>query len=317
MLESIPPMDTQSWPRLAAHYAEIRDLHMRDLFAEDPQRFEKLSIAFDDMVVDFSKNRMTEQTLDLLMGLAKEAGLQDAIRRMFAGDKINATENRPVLHVALRNRTNRPIVVDGRDVMPSVNQVLDQMRQFSDNVAAGSWQGYNGKPVRDIVNIGIGGSDLGPAMVTECLKPYGRKNLSVHFVSNVDGTHLTETLRHLDPATTLFIIASKTFTTQETMTNAFSATAVVFGRHDRIRTRCCPGILWRFPPTCQAVEAFGIDRGNMFVSGTGSGGATPSGLPSASPLPAISGLTTSPTAGGRPCHGPPFFPGALQSRIFR
>ena len=262
MLKSIPPRETQSWQRLVAHYEEIKDVHMRDLFAEDPQRFEKFSIAFNDILVDFSKNRMTAQTLDLLMEVAAETGLPDAIRRMFAGERINATENRAVLHVALRNRANRPMVVDGRDVMPLVNQVLDQMRRFSENVASGQWRGYSGKSVRDIVNIGIGGSDLGPAMVTECLKPYGRKNLSVHFISNVDGTHLTETLQHLDPATTLFIIASKTFTTQETMANAFSA------RQWFLEMTGNKGDVARHfvavSTNTSAVEKFGIDRDNMF-----------------------------------------------------
>ena len=262
MLKSIPPRETQSWQRLVAHYAEIKDVYMRDLFAEDPQRFEKFSIAFNDILVDFSKNRMTAQTLDLLMELAAETGLPEAIRRMFAGERINATENRAVLHVALRNRANRPMVVDGRDVMPLVNQVLDQMRRFSENVASGQWRGYSGKSVRDIVNIGIGGSDLGPAMVTECLKPYGRKNLSVHFISNVDGTHLTETLQHLDPANTLFIIASKTFTTQETMANAFSA------RQWFLEMTGNKGDVARHfvavSTNTSAVEKFGIDGGNMF-----------------------------------------------------
>jgi len=262
MLKSIPPQETQSWQRLAAHYEEIKDVHMRDLFAEDPQRFETFSLAFNSILVDFSKNRMTEKTLNLLMGLADELGLQDAIVKLFTGERINATEDRPVLHVALRNRANRPMVVDGRDVMPLVNQVLDQMRRFSENVASGQWRGYSGKSVRDIVNIGIGGSDLGPAMVTECLKPYGRKNLSVHFVSNVDGTHLTETLQHLDPANTLFIIASKTFTTQETMANAFSA------RQWFLEMTGNKGDVARHfvavSTNTSAVEKFGIDRDNMF-----------------------------------------------------
>ncbi|MBW1891978.1 MAG: glucose-6-phosphate isomerase, partial [Deltaproteobacteria bacterium] len=203
---------TQSWQQLAAHYGQIKEVHMRDLFAEDPQRFKKFSVIFKDILVDFSKNRITEQSLDLLISLAEEIGLQDAIARMFSGERINATENRPVLHVALRNRENRPIFVDGQDVMPAVNRVLDQVRRFSDKIASGRWQGYSGKAIRDIVNIGIGGSDLGPAMVTECLKPYAKGGLSVHFVSNVDGTHLAETLKDLDPQTTLFIVASKTFT---------------------------------------------------------------------------------------------------------
>ena len=262
MLKSIPPQQTQSWQQLAAHYEDIKDVHMRDWFARDSRRFEKFSLAFDDVLVDFSKNRITEQTLDLLTGLAEECGLEDAIGKMFSGDRINATENRAVLHVALRNRANRPIKVDGRDVMPEVNQVLDQMRQFSEQVASGQWQGYSGNPIHDIVNIGIGGSDLGPAMVCECLKPYGRKNLCAHFVSNVDGTHLTETLRSLDPATTLFVIASKTFTTQETMANAFSARQWFLDK-----TGNAGDIARHFvavSTNTQAVEDFGIHPENMF-----------------------------------------------------
>jgi len=262
MLKRTPPQKTQSWQRLATHYEDIKDVHMRDMYAGDPQRFETFSIAFNDILVDFSKNRMTNQTLGLLVELAREAGLTEAIQKMFAGERINATENRPVLHVALRNRANRPILVDGRDVMPSVNQVLDQMRQFSDRVASGQWQGYSGEPIRDIVNIGIGGSDLGPAMVCECLKPYGRKHLCVHFVSNVDGTHLAETLRHLDPATTLFIIASKTFTTQETRANAFSARQWFLEM-----TRDKGDIARHFvavSTNTRAVADFGIDSDNMF-----------------------------------------------------
>jgi glucose-6-phosphate isomerase len=262
MLKSISPQETQSWQRLTDHYEEIKDVHMRDLFVEDPRRFETFSLTLDDILVDFSKNRITDTTLDLLAGLAEESGLADAIQRMFSGKRINATENRPVLHVALRNRSNQPIKVDGRDVTPSINQVLDQMRQFSEQVAFGQWQGYSGKPIHDIVNIGIGGSDLGPAMVCECLKPYGRRNLCVHFVSNVDGTHLTETLRHLDPAATLFIIASKTFTTQETMANALSA------RQWFLEKTGNKGDVARHfvavSTNARAVEHFGIDPVNMF-----------------------------------------------------
>jgi len=262
MLKSISPQETQSWQQLADHYEEIKDVHMRDLFIEEPRRFDTFSLTLGDILVDFSKNRITVQTLDLLTGLAEACGLADAIQRMLNGKRINATENRPVLHVALRNRSNTPIMVDGRDVMPSVNQVLEQMRQFSEQVASGQWQGYRGKPIRDIVNIGIGGSDLGPAMVCECLKPYGRKNLGVHFVSNVDGTHLAETLKSLDPATTLFIIASKTFTTQETMANALSARQWFLektgNRGDVARHFVAVSTNTR------AVEDFGIDPDNMF-----------------------------------------------------
>ena len=262
MLKKIPPHETQSWQRLTTHYEEIQTVHMRDLFAKDPERFNNFSIVFNDLLVDYSKNRITEHSLDLLIDLAEEVELQDAIVKMFAGERINTTEDRPVLHVALRNRANRPIVVDGQDVMPAVNQVLDQMRQFSDKVCSGQWQGYSGKPIVDIVNIGIGGSDLGPAMVAECLKPYGREGLCMHFVSNVDGTHLAETLKKLDPQTTLFIVASKTFTTQETMANAFSA------RQWFMEMSQNKGEIARHfvavSTNTQAVEAFGIDSDNMF-----------------------------------------------------
>ncbi|MBW1891929.1 MAG: glucose-6-phosphate isomerase [Deltaproteobacteria bacterium] len=258
----IAPHETQSWQRLTAHYAQIKDVHMRDLFAGDPQRFDTFSVIFDDLLVDFSKNRITEQSLGLLIALAEEAGLQDAIVKMFSGERINATENRPVLHVALRNRENRPIHVDGQDVMPAVNRVLDQMRRFSDKIASGRWQGYSGKAICDIVNIGIGGSDLGPAMAAECLKPYAKKGIAVHFVSNVDGTHLAETLKNLDPQTTLFIVASKTFTTQETMTNAFSARQwfLEMSRQEGDIARHFVAV----STNTKAVEAFGIDRNNMF-----------------------------------------------------
>ncbi|MEA3543972.1 MAG: glucose-6-phosphate isomerase, partial [Thermodesulfobacteriota bacterium] len=212
-----------AWKNLLEHYQEIAELHLRDLFAEDPQRFDKFSLQFDDILFDFSKHRITDTTLELLINLAKQAGLQEKIDKMFAGEKINVTEQRPVLHIALRNRSNRPILVNGQDVMPQVNGVLEKMGRFTDQVRNGDWLGATGQPITDIVNIGIGGSDLGPLMVTEALQPYGHEKLKVHFVSNVDATHLIETLNPLNAETTLFLIASKTFTTQETMTNAHSA----------------------------------------------------------------------------------------------
>lgn len=208
---------------LRAHHDAIQHQHLRDLFASDPDRFTKFSRQFEDLLLDFSKNRITDETLTLLLQLAHDAKLPDAIEKMFTGDKINRTEDRAVLHVALRNRANTPIVVDGQDVMPEVNEVLARMKSFADRLGSGEWKGYSGKAITDIVNIGIGGSDLGPVMVTEALKPYARPNLKVHFVSNVDGVHIYETLQNVDPETTLFMIASKTFTTQETMTNAHSA----------------------------------------------------------------------------------------------
>jgi glucose-6-phosphate isomerase len=211
------------WKSLADHQKVMASRHMRDLFADDPGRFDRFSLHFDDLLFDFSKNIITEETVELLLALAEHADLKPWIEKMFAGEKINVTEHRAVLHIALRNRSNRSIMVDGSDVMPAVNAVLDHMRQFSNALRSGEWKGYTGKRITDVINIGIGGSDLGPVMVTEALKPYASDDLRVHFVSNVDGTHMAETLKHLDPATSLFIIASKTFTTQETLTNAHTA----------------------------------------------------------------------------------------------
>jgi len=208
---------------LQAHYEYISEVPMRQLFARDPERFNRFSIKFEEMLVDFSKNRLTEETIGLLLELAESCKLKEAIEKMFSGAKINETEGRAVLHIALRNRTGTPIVVDGKDVMPEVNAVLRRMEAFSDKVVNGEWKGYTGQPIDTIVNIGIGGSDLGAVMVTEALRPYWKPNMQVHFVSNVDGTHIAETLKQCDPETTLFMVASKSFTTQETMTNAHTA----------------------------------------------------------------------------------------------
>jgi glucose-6-phosphate isomerase len=216
------PTTTSAWQKLELQFLSLQATHMRELFSDDPARFSRLNAQFEDILVDYSKNLIVEETLRGLIDLAKEVELKDAIVAMFNGMIINQTENRSVLHVALRNRSNTPILVDGTDVMPDVNRVLDQMKIFSTRLLSGEWKGFTGKQITDIVNIGIGGSDLGPYMVTEALRPYW-KNIKPHFVSNVDGTHIAETLKHLDPETTLFIIASKTFTTQETMTNAESA----------------------------------------------------------------------------------------------
>ncbi|MGD9235923.1 MAG: glucose-6-phosphate isomerase [Desulfobacterales bacterium] len=263
MLAKKNPTTTKSWQNLRRHYEKIKDLHMRDLFAEDPRRFEKMSIHFNNMIVDYSKNRITEETLKLLITLAEECELGNAIESLFTGRRINETEDRAVLHTALRNRDNTPVVIDGRDVMPEVNRVLNQMQDFSGRIISGDWQGYTGKKISDIVNIGIGGSDLGPLMVTETLRPYAQKDIRVHFVSNVDGTHLTETLRFLNPQNTLFLIASKTFTTQETMTNAFSARSWFLkaaGDQQHIARHFVA-----VSTNSEAVEKFGIDRENMFV----------------------------------------------------
>lgn len=212
---------------LKSHYEAASKLHMRDLFAKDPKRFEKFSAQIDTkdgiILVDYSKNIITDETMKLLMNLAKARGVEMLRQKMFSGEKINFTEDRAVLHIALRNRSNKPIMVDGMNVMDDVNRVLTQMRKFTEDVRSGTWKGYTGKPITDVVNIGIGGSDLGPLMVTEALKPYGKDGLHVHFVSNIDGTHLAKTVATLNPETTLFIVASKTFTTIETITNAKSA----------------------------------------------------------------------------------------------
>ena len=214
---------SEPWQALKAHQKTLAPAHLRELFAADPQRFEKYSLEACGILLDYSKNRITQETLALLLDLARHAGLEGWRRKMFDGEKINVTEGRAVLHTALRNRSRRPVPVEGKDVMPDVRRVLGKMREFSESVRNGGWRGHTGKPITDIVNIGIGGSDLGPAMVCQALAPYGKPGLNAHFVSNVDATQLAETLQRLDPESTLFIIASKTFTTQETMTNAASA----------------------------------------------------------------------------------------------
>ena len=222
MLPNLNPTEAPSWAKLELLFMTMQATHMRELFAEEPDRFQHYHLRFEDILVDYSKNLINTEVINELLNLADDVQLKDAIEAMFRGARINKTENRPVLHIALRNRSNTPIQVDGDDVMPSVNKVLEQMKRFSDSLYDGSRKGYTGKSITDIVNIGIGGSDLGPYMVTEALRPYW-KDITPHFVSNVDGTHVAEALKRLNPETTLFIIASKTFTTQETMTNAESA----------------------------------------------------------------------------------------------
>jgi glucose-6-phosphate isomerase len=224
MLPKQNPTETSSWQKLEMIFMTMQATHMRELFDEDHDRFKKFSLQFEDILVDYSKNIVNDETLKLFFELANEVELPNAIAAMFKGERINQTEDRSVLHVALRNRSNTPVNVGGQDVMPQVNKVLDQMKTFSDTLLSGKWKGFTGRPITHIVNIGIGGSDLGPYMVTEALKPYW-STITPLFVSNVDGTHLAETVKKLDPETTLFIIASKTFTTQETMTNAESARA--------------------------------------------------------------------------------------------
>ncbi len=252
-----------AWQGLVAHQHKMKNVHMRDLFASNPKRFQHFSICLEDVLFDYSKNRITEETMSLLLELAEQASLPRAIQAMFRGERINTTEDRPVLHIALRNRSNRPILVDGKDVMPQVNEVLAKMRIFQEDVRSGKWKGYTGSAITDIVNIGIGGSDLGPRMVTHALKPYGDDYLRVHFVSNVDPTDITETLRNLEPETTLFLISSKTFTTQETMMNAHTARSWFLGR-----ARDESAVAKHFVAVStnrKAAEAFGIAGDNMFT----------------------------------------------------
>lgn len=262
MLPNHNPTETQAWQKLGSHFLMMQATHMRDLFKEDPSRFAKFQVQLGDLLFDYSKNIITEETLGYLQELAKEVELKEAIHVMFGGDKINKTEHRAVLHIALRNRSNTPVYVDGEDVMPIVNKVLEQVKNFSDQLLSGNWKGYTNKAITDIVNIGIGGSDLGPLMVTEALKPY-HSTITPHFVSNVDGTHLAETVKKLNPETTLFIIASKTFTTQETMTNAESARKwfldMTEGKGDVAKHFVAVST------NTKAVTAFGIAPENMFV----------------------------------------------------
>lgn len=254
-------METQAWRALEMHVLEMQAVHLRELFATEPRRFEQFSLEFEDILLDFSKNRITAETFRLLLQLAEETRLSEGIEALFSGQRINRTENRAVLHMALRNRSAQPFKVDGKDVMPEVNRVLEQMKDFTHRLRSGVWKGYSGKAITDVVNIGIGGSDLGPCMVTEALKPYA-SGIRAHFVSNVDATHLCETLKHLNPETTLFIIASKTFTTQETMTNAATArewflqhgTEADIARH-----------FVAVSTNTKAVTEFGIAPENMFV----------------------------------------------------
>jgi glucose-6-phosphate isomerase len=263
MLEKIDPVETAAWKKLQEHYARMKNIHMQDMFSDDPERFSRFSTRYKDIVIDYSKNIVMEETMGLLQDLADETKVGDAIEKMFSGDKINETEDRAVLHTALRNRSNAAVYVDGNDVMPGVNKVLEQMKVFSKKVTSGEWKGYTGKPVTDIVNIGIGGSDLGPVMVTEALKPYVKENIRVHFVSNIDGTHIAETLKKISPETTLFMIASKTFTTQETMTNAHTARKWFLDSaedEDHIKKHFVA-----LSTNRDEVEKFGIDPANMFV----------------------------------------------------
>lgn len=261
-MKNINPTNTQAWKALEAHQSQLAHTTIADLFKQEENRFNDYSLTFENQIlVDFSKNKINQETLKLLRQLAKESALDEAINAMFTGKKINRTENRAVLHTALRNRSNTPVYVDGKDVMPEVNAVLAKMSAFCERVISGEWKGYTGKAITDVVNIGIGGSDLGPYMVTEALRPY-KNHLNMHFVSNVDGTHIAETLKKVNPETTLFLVASKTFTTQETMTNANSARDWLLAA-----AKDNSAVAKHFAALStngKAVAEFGIDTNNMF-----------------------------------------------------
>ena len=261
-MKNINPTSTNAWKALEIHQTELANVSIQDLFRQEKDRFKNYSLTFDNQIlVDFSKNNLTRETLGLLRQLTEECGLAQAKEAMFNGEKINRTENRAVLHTALRNRANTPVFVDGKDVMPEVNAVLAKMKSFCERVISGEWKGYTGKAITDVINIGIGGSDLGPYMVTEALRPY-KNHLTMHFVSNVDGTHIAETLKKVNPETTLVLVASKTFTTQETMTNAnstrdwFLATA----KDEKHVAKHFAAL----STNAKEVEKFGIDTNNMF-----------------------------------------------------
>jgi len=254
--------DSVAWKALESHYADIKDVHMKDMFAEDPERFNKFSMNFEDILFDYSKNRVTGETMNKLFALADQQDVKGLAKRMFAGEKINSTEDRAVLHIALRNQSNKPIIVDGEDIMPAVNETLARIKGFCDKVRGGAWKGQTGKAIKAVVNIGIGGSDLGPVMVCEALKPYTKRDLEMHFCSNIDGTHMAEILKKCDPETTLFLVASKTFTTQETMTNAGTAKKWVL---DYFKDPS--SIAKHFAALStnkKSVAEFGIDTNNMF-----------------------------------------------------
>ncbi|MFK7970419.1 MAG: glucose-6-phosphate isomerase, partial [Bacteroidia bacterium] len=262
MFPSHNPTHTEAWKRLESHFGTIQNVHLRSLFESDAERFAKLSFKVDDLLIDLSKNRLTTETLELLVTLAEECEVPAAIKAMFRGEAINQTEGREVLHTALRNRSDRPVMVDGKDVMPDVKAVLGQMRSFCERVREGDWKGYTGKKITDVVNIGIGGSDLGPAMAQYALLPFSKRDLKVHYVSNVDSNHIAEVLRTVDQETTLFLIASKTFTTQETMTNAHTARDWFLSKaHDEAQVAKHFAAL---STNTEGVQNFGIDPSNMF-----------------------------------------------------
>jgi glucose-6-phosphate isomerase len=253
----------KAWGALKDHYQQIEKQHMRDLFADDEKRFERFSLTHNDILLDYSKNRITPETMDLLINLARESGLQDWIEKMFCGEKINHTEGRAVLHTALRNRSEKPVMLDGEDVMPEVRAEWQRVKALAEAVRTRQWRGTTGQPITDVINLGIGGSSLGPEMVTSALRPYGIHDMNFHFVSNVDENHITDTLKTLKPETSLFVISSKTFTTQETMLNAETARKWFLRRTDDEK-----GISKHFVAVTsnqQAAKDFGIEEDNIFL----------------------------------------------------
>lgn len=263
MLPRINPTETQAWKALEELFEKNKNFSLEEAFNNDSKRFSNFSIRHEELLLDYSKNLISNDIFSALLDLADECGLKVAVESLFSGDKINETENRAVLHTALRNRSSKPVLFEGEDIMPSIKKELNHMKEFCDLVHKGKWKGYSGESIKNIVNIGIGGSDLGPVMVTEALKPYQKENISTYFVSNVDGTHIAETLKKVEPENTLFLIASKTFTTQETMTNAESAKAWFLenGGSEKDVAKHFVAL----STNKDAVEAFGIDSANMFV----------------------------------------------------
>ena len=263
MLNRQNPTTTIAWQKITQHFATMKDQQMKDLFAADPERFNRFSLGFEDMLLDYSKNRITGETMENLLALAKETKLSSNIEAMFSGKVINETEGRPVLHIALRNCSDQAIMVDGKDVMPDVRKVLSQMKNFCEQIHEGKWLGYTGRRITDVVNIGIGGSDLGAVFVTEALAAYQDKGIQPHFVSNIDGSHMVETLKKVNPETTLFIIASKTFTTLETMTNAFSARSwfLESAKDEAMVAKHFVAL----STNSEGVKQFGIAPENMFI----------------------------------------------------
>ncbi|MDP8220309.1 MAG: hypothetical protein P9X26_03115, partial [Candidatus Stygibacter frigidus] len=263
MKYNINPAETTAWHKLITHFQSLKNFNLKEEFDRNPDRFHKFSLVWNDLLIDYSKNLINSETMKLLLDLANECHLTHAINEMFGGEHINVTENRAVLHTALRNQNKEPVIVDGKDVMPDIRTELAKMTLFTDKVRSGEWLGFTGKRITDVVNIGIGGSDLGPKMVCEALRFYSSPDLNVHFVSNVDGTHIAETLKHLNPETTLFIIASKTFTTQETMTNAHSAREWLLDH--AVNKEAIARHFVAVSTNKSAVKDFGIDPANMFV----------------------------------------------------